>query len=298
MTGTESVSARFADLDQWSTGDAVAAMLDGQLAAVAAVQSQTAQIAAAADAGAERLLRGGRLIYAGAGTSGRVAAQDGVELRPTFGWPAERLAFVIAGGLAALTHSAENAEDNAASADAAMTELGIRPDDVAIGVAASGTTPFTIAALRSAKAAGALTIGVTNNPATPLLDVAQIGICASTGSEIIAGSTRMKAGTAQKVVLNLLSTAMMIRCGRVYGGQMVDMVISNRKLRKRAIAMVERIAGVSPDIASHSLEAAQDHIKTAVLLAMGADLQAAAAALATCGDRLREAMAHWQTNSE
>ena len=217
---TETVDPRYADLDRWPTALAVEAMLEGQMAAIAALKDQSGAIAAAADAAAARLREGGRLVYVGAGTSGRVAVQDGVELTPTYSWPDERLVFLLAGGMDALAHSAEGAEDDDAAARAEIAAADIGQNDVVIGVAASGRTPYAVAAIDAARAAGALTIGLANNPGTPLLAGAEHPILADTGSEIVAGSTRMKAGTAQKVALNLLSTAIMLRLGRVYRGLM------------------------------------------------------------------------------
>jgi N-acetylmuramic acid 6-phosphate etherase len=170
MSSTESADPRFADIDSWPTEQAVAAMLDGQANAIAVIRDQVPQISQAADAAAERLKRGGRLIYIGAGTSGRIAVQDGVELKPTYGWPSDRLAFVIAGGMAALSQSAEGAEDDAADAKRQLTVLHVTLDDVVIGVAASGRTRFTIGGVMMARELGALTISVANNPDTPLLD--------------------------------------------------------------------------------------------------------------------------------
>ena len=206
---TEDVSARFADLDGWPTRDSVEAMFEAQLAAVAAVRPALGAIADAADEAAAALHRGGRLVYAGAGTSGRVGVQDGAELPPTFDWPFERLVFAMAGGQGALVKSAEGAEDDEAAGARAMDEALIGPDDVVIGVAASGTTPYTVAAVRRAAERGAVTVGVANNAGAPLLAVARHKVLAETGAEVVAGSTRMKAGTAQKVVLNLFSTAVL-----------------------------------------------------------------------------------------
>ncbi|PTQ08228.1 N-acetylmuramic acid 6-phosphate etherase [Sphingomonas oleivorans] len=266
---TETVDPRFIDIDRWPTALAVEAMLEGQLAAMAALKNQVAAIAQASDAAATRLLDGGRLAYAGAGTSGRIAVQDGVELSPTYDWPLDRLVFLIAGGVDALAASVEGAEDDGDAARREIAEAGIGPADVLIGVAASGRTPYTVAAIEAARARGALTIGIANNPATPLLTMSDHALLADTGSEIIAGSTRMKAGTAQKAILNLLSTATMLRCGLVYRGLMVNMRVSNEKLLRRAHAIVRQITGVSQAIAEDSLARADDEIKKAVLLAMG-----------------------------
>jgi N-acetylmuramic acid 6-phosphate etherase len=279
MSNTESLNPRFTDIDSWPTVEAVDAMFEGQMAAVASIKSQTALIAAAAEAAAARLAHGGRLIYVGAGTSGRVAVQDGVELGPTFGWPAQRLVYLMAGGMEALAHSAEGAEDDADAAIEAITVSAVNGGDVVIGVAASGRTPFTIAAIKAARLAGALTISIANNPGTALLLSAEHPLLAHTGSELIAGSTRMKAGTAQKVILNLLSTAIMLRLGRVYRGLMVDMVISNDKLLKRAYGIVRTLTECSEAEAITAVTVADNDIKKAVLIAMGLSLASASALL-------------------
>jgi N-acetylmuramic acid 6-phosphate etherase len=290
MPSTESLNPRFADIDSWPTDEAVEAMLEGQLAAIAAIKSQTGLIAAAAEAAAERLRGGGRLIYVGAGTSGRVAVQDGVELGPTFGWPAERLVYLMAGGIDALVQSAEGAEDDTDAAHALIQCHAIGPNDLVIGVAASGKTPFTIAAVNAARAAGALTIAIANNPGTALLAAAEHPLLAATGSELIAGSTRMKAGTAQKAMLNLLSTAIMLRLGRVYRGLMVDMVISNDKLLNRAYGIVSALANCSEAVAIDAVETAQRDIKKAVLIAIGQSPEAASALLRAHHGILRDAI--------
>jgi len=287
---TEAIDPRYVDIDQWPTALAVEAMLEGQMAAIAAIGSQTMAIAQAAEAAAARLGSQGRLVYVGAGTSGRVAVQDGVELHPTYNWPEDRLLFLMAGGLDALTQAAEGAEDDAGAARATVAASHIGPHDVVIGVAASGRTPFTCAAIAAAREAGALTVGVANNGATLLLEAADHGILAETGTEIIAGSTRMKAGTAQKAVLNILSTAIMLRMGLVYRGRMVNMRISNAKLRKRGEAMICDIAQVDQATAAQALDMAGQDIKLAVLIARGLDRQAAESLLAAYGDNLADAI--------
>ncbi len=291
MPNTESLNPRFTDIDSWPTAEAVDAMLEGQLAAVASIKGQTGLIAEAAEAAAHRLMQGGRLVYVGAGTSGRVAVQDGVELGPTFGWPVERLVYVMAGGMDALAHSAEGAEDDADAAQQAIAANAIAHNDVVIGVAASGRTPFTIAAIVAAQSVGALTIAIANNPASPLLASAEHTLLAHTGSELIAGSTRMKAGTAQKVILNLLSTAVMLRLGRVYRGLMVDMVISNDKLLHRAFGIVRTLTHCSEAQAVSAVETAGHDIKKAVLIAMGQPLASASALLDSNRGILRDAIA-------
>lgn len=268
---TETADPRYREIDRWPTETAVEAMLEAQIAALAALKSKTGAMAAAIDAAAERLRHGGRIAYAGAGTSGRIGVQDGVELTPTFNWPFARLAFLIAGGPAALTRTQEGAEDSREAALAAVAAEEIGPNDVLIGVAASGRTPYVIAALEAARAAGALTIGLSNNAGTPVLTAAEHAILADTGSEVVAGSTRMKAGTAQKVTLNLISTGIMLRLGLVHHGLMVNMQVSNAKLRVRAIRMVGTLAGVGEGPAETALDAAGLDIKKAVLVARGLD---------------------------
>jgi N-acetylmuramic acid 6-phosphate etherase len=289
---TESMSPRFADLDLWSTREAVAAMLEGQLAAVAAIAAVGPAIADAADAAADRLRSGaGRLVYVGAGTSGRVAVQDGVELGPTFGWPAERLHYALAGGLGATVASAEGAEDDAAAGAEAMAAGGVGLADVVIGVAASGATPYTLAALRAAGDRGALTIAAACNPDAPLLAASHHRLLLDTGPEVIAGSTRMKAGTAQKVALNLLSTAIMLRLGYVHRGLMVSMRISNQKLHKRGIRIVSELAEIDPAAAEAALAATEGDIKRAVLVGRGASLEESSRLLEAAAGNLRRALA-------
>lgn len=283
---TEIIDPRYIDVDQWPTEIAIEAMLEGQLAAVAAVKAQSAAIARAADAAAARLGRTGRLVYVGAGTSGRIAIQDGVELFPTYNWPQERLVFLMAGGLGALTESAEGAEDDVVAGRREIEEAGIGPADVVIGVAASGRTPYTLAAIAAAREAGALTIGIANNPNSRLLDAAEHGLVIDTGAEIVAGSTRMKAGTAQKVILNMISTAIMLRRGLVHRGRMVNMRVSNDKLLNRAREMVRDIAEVDMADATRALDAAGLEIKPAVLVALGASPDAAHALLTDSDDDL------------
>lgn len=289
---TESRSARYRDLDLWPTAEAVEAMLEAQLAAAAAVRPVVASIADAADAAAARLRGGrGRLVYAGAGTSGRIAVQDGVELGPTFDWPDARLVYLLAGGTDAIMTSVEGAEDDDGIARALVADAGVGADDVVIGVAASGSTPFTLAAIAAARGAGALTIGVAGNPHSPLLANSDHPILLDTGGEVVAGSTRMKAGTAQKIALNLFSTAVMIRLGRVHGDLMVAMRLSNRKLRARAASIVAEIAGCDEAAAVAALDAADGDIRTAVVVASGEAPDAARARLAASGGKLRGALA-------
>ena len=288
---TEDVNPRFADLDLWPTGHAVEAMFEGQLDAVAATRAAVPAISKAADAAAARIGAKGRLVYAGAGTSGRLAVMDAVELGPTFGWPAERLCYRLAGGEQALVKSAEGAEDNLADGEGQIAALNVTSADIVICVAASGRTPFTLGVIRAARRFGALTIGITNNPASALLDKADHPILAATGSEVLAGSTRMKAGTAQKAILNMLSTAIMLRLGRIYKGYMVDMTISNAKLSSRAVSMVSEICDVPASAARAALETTDNHIKQAILVCSGLTLKDGQAVLRQHQGDLRAAMA-------
>ena len=288
---TERISPRFVDLDAWDTGEALEAMLEGQMSAVAAVRGALPAIASAVDRAATALDQNGRLIYLGAGTSGRVAAQDGAELPPTFDWPVERVIFAMAGGPGAFVASVEGAEDDEADALKMLDQARLTPNDVVIGVAASGTTPFTVAGTRHATQMGALSIGIANNPGTPLLAAAKCPILIETGSELIAGSTRMKAGTAQKIVLNLLSTGIMVRLGRIYRGMMVNMHVSNAKLRKRAEVIVSHITGCDGEAARKALAMAGGEIKVAVLLVLGVAPEEARRKLALHGHNLRLALA-------
>ncbi|WP_024516181.1 N-acetylmuramic acid 6-phosphate etherase [Bradyrhizobium sp. Tv2a-2] len=284
---TEEVDPRFADLDAWALASAMEAMWEGQLAAVAAIGHALPAMTAATEAAYRALGDRGRLIYVGAGTSGRVAVQDGAELTPTFAWPLERLRFIIAGGESAFTTSVEGAEDDIDDAVRQMAAAEPSAHDVVIAVAASGTTPFTVGALREAGRRGAVTIGMANNPDTPLLASARFPVLVETGRELIAGSTRMKAGTAQKVVLNLISTGIMLRLGRVYRGMMVNMPPTNVKLKRRAEIMVARISGCSEAQAAAALEQTEGDIKTAALVVLGYDKADAEALLVKYSGNLR-----------
>ncbi len=286
---TETASPRSRGLDTWTDADVLAALWESQADALAAVRGCLATLAAAAAAAATRLSLRGRLVYAGAGSSGRLAFQDGVELGPTFGWPDERLLVLLAGGNHALRHAVEGAEDDTDSARAVIETHEIEADDVVVGIAASGATPFTVAALRHARARGALTIAVSN-ASGPLLDIAEHGLLAETGAEVIAGSTRLKAGTAQKIMLNLFSTLLMTRLGRVHDGRMVGMRLSNDKLRKRARIMVGDIAGTDEATAGAALATAQGDIKHAVLIAAGHTPERARIVLNRHGGNLRAAL--------
>jgi N-acetylmuramic acid 6-phosphate etherase len=288
---TERRSPRYAGIDRWDMADAIEAMLEAQFAAVAAVHAARPALAQAALAIAARLEGGGRLAYAGAGTSGRLAVQDGAELPPTFGWPRERLLLLIAGGDRALTEAVEGAEDDAGAAARLIRSRELGDADVLIAVAASGTTPFTLGALRAARAMGALTVGIANNRGAPLLDEAEHPILLDTGPEPIAGSTRMKAGTAQRIALNLLSSSVMIGLGRVYQGLMVDLQAVNRKLVRRSEAMLAHLTDADDDAVRDALRQANGNVKLALLLLEGCERNEAARLLEHSGGRLHAALA-------
>lgn len=254
---------------------------------MAAVRSAIPALAAAVTAAATRLRRTGRLVYAGAGASARLASQDGVELYPTFGWPHDRLATLIAGGAPALLRSVEGAEDDDAAGRAEAMALGLGPADVVISVAASGTTPYTLAVQAVARDAGALTVALASNPGAPLLAQADHPVLLPTGPEFLAGSTRMAAGTAQKVALNLFSTRLMTELGRVYRGRMVCMVPTNAKLAARAHRIVAELTGQTLEVAADAHAAADGDIRLAVLMLDGLSRTAAQARLDAASGNLR-----------
>lgn len=289
---TEGRLQRYRDADCWPTDEGLAAMLDHQQSAFVAVRNALPALSRAVQAAAARLHETGRLIYVGAGASGRLAVQDGVELYPTFGWPDERLVYLLAGGEAALIHSLEGAEDDAAAGRSEMGALAPGRADVVVAVTASGTTAFTRAALSAAAAAGALTIAMASNPAAPLLAEAEIAVLLHTGPEFLAGSTRMTAGTAQKIALNLFSTRLMTELGRVYEGLMVNVVPANAKLVDRSQRIIQVITGCEREAAAAAWKRADQDIKLAVLLLDGLDAQEASARLKEARGDLRRARSH------
>src|SRR5919204_2647266 len=269
---TERASPRYSDIDAWAPLDIAEALIEGQFTAVAAVRAARFELLEAALAAAERLRKGGRLVYVGAGTSGRLAVQDGAELVPTFSWPQERLLLLIAGGRNALLRSVEGAEDAVDQAHRLTQQHEIGADDVVIAVAASGTTPFTVSCLNEAKRRGALTIGVANNRGTPILKGADHAIWLDTGAEPIAGSTRMKAGTAQRITPNVFSSLVMILLGRVYEGLMVDLHPVNKKLAQRSETILRQLSGRNREEVREALRRANGSVKIALLLLDGCDV--------------------------
>jgi N-acetylmuramic acid 6-phosphate etherase len=291
MSGTETIDPRNVGLDMWPDEAILDALLDGQRRAVLSVETARDVLASTAASMAARLGRTGRIVYAGAGSSGTIAALDGIELLGTYGWPVERVAFVLASGdrLAPLTGGEE---DDEAAARAAIVNLHLTPCDAVIAVAASGTTPYTLAAIDAARKAGALTIGIASNAGTPLLDAADIPVLLDSGPEVIVGSTRMGAGTAQKAALNLISTLTMIRLGHVYDGLMVNLRADNRKLQARAIRTLRHITGCGEGEAAAALGKTGGALKPAALLLRGVTLAESAGLLEAAGDNLRTALAY------
>jgi N-acetylmuramic acid 6-phosphate etherase len=281
VSATETPDARHPRLDRYATPDLVAAFVDDQTEAVAAVRAALPDLARAVDAAVPRLQRGGRLIYVGAGTSGRLGVLDSVELRPTFDWPSERARALMAGGDPAMYVAVEGAEDDAPQGADDLHRLGPTEDDVVICLAASGSTPYVMGALQHARACGALTIGIANNPGSPLSAAAEIGITLATGAEVISGSTRLKAGTAQKIALNSFSSALMVRLHKVFGNLMVDLRPSNSKLIARAERLTMLATGCTAEAARAALADCGWHVKTAiVMIERGLDAAAADALLA------------------
>ncbi|XLE16200.1 N-acetylmuramic acid 6-phosphate etherase (plasmid) [Deinococcus altitudinis] len=291
LLATEQPSLLHPDLDLLSTPDLIAALADDQFSALRAVQAAAPSLALAADLAVERLALGGRLVYLGAGTSGRLGVLDGVELLPTFSWPPERLVTLIAGGERAMFRAAEGAEDDEAAAVSDLERHNLNAADVLIALAASGTTPYVLSGTAYANRLGALSIGISNNPGSPLLRLAQVPVALDTGPEVISGSTRLKAGTAQKISLNTLSSAIMVRLHKVYGNLMVDLQVTNIKLRRRALSLTVLATGAAPEQAEDALNEARDQVKTAiVMLRLNLSAPAARAVLAEAGGSLRAAL--------
>ena len=275
---TEQHRPDLADLDLRSTTDLVTLMAEDQALVITAITAERERIAAAIDAVVARLRRGGRLIYVGAGTAGRMGVLDAAECPPTFN--TDRIIGVMAGSAAAVEASREGAEDDAAAGAADLAALTVTADDAVAGIAASGRTPYTIGAARYAKAVGAVTIGISSNPDAELSRHVDHPIEVVSGPEVIAGSTRLKAGTAQKIVLNIISTIAIVRLGKTFGNLMVDVRATNAKLRDRARRIVADATGVAPSVAAAALDTAAGDVKVAiVMLLTGADAAEATALL-------------------
>ncbi|MFG1701178.1 N-acetylmuramic acid 6-phosphate etherase [Nonomuraea sp. NPDC049309] len=288
---TESADPRFAGIDTMSVGELAATMNAADATVPGAVKTALPSITAAIEATAARMETGGRLVYVGAGTPGRLGVLDASECPPTFSTPPEQVFAIIAGGESAIVSPCEGAEDDEQAGAAAIDAAGIGPLDTVVGIASSGRTPYVLAAVRRARELGALTVGLSCNAGTPLSAAAEHAIEVLVGPEVISGSTRLKAGTAQKLVLNMFSTIVMVRLGKTYGNLMVDVKASNGKLRERAVRMVRTITGAGREEALAALDANGFNVKQAVVASrFGLSPQEAAARLAEAGGRLRVAL--------
>lgn len=287
---TEGVDPRYRDFESWPLEQRVRALVEANERAMRAVLEAVPELFRAAAGIAERLSAGGRLVYAGAGTSGRLALQDAAELPPTFDF--DRTLVLLAGGAGASSSAREGAEDDTEAAVRAVDEAEVGPGDAFVALAASGRTPYAVAAARRARERGAFTVGIANNPGTPLVTDTDVGVVLDTGPEVVAGSTRMVAGTAQKIALNALSSAPMVELGALYGNLMVAMRPTNAKLHQRAIDMVATATGASRDSAEQAFLACGGDIRSAIVhLLTGASPEAALEALRRHGGRVSHVLA-------
>jgi N-acetylmuramic acid 6-phosphate etherase len=291
VPATERRNPRSSGLDRKTTIE-ILRIINREDASVArAVARELPAIARAVDAIALAFLRGGRLIYVGAGSSGRMGALDASECPPTFGVPRARVQAIIAGGRTALTNAVEDAEDSGVRGAREIAAKHVGANDVVVGIAAAGTTPFVLGALREARKRKAFTVALTANRGAAIAKLARVTIAPETGAEVITGSTRMKAGTAQKMVLNMLSTGAMVRAGRVYDNLMIDVAMTNQKLRRRAVRILEQASGKMALTAEHALRQSGHDLRTAlVMLKSGATRDEARKRLAAAGGDLRKAL--------
>ncbi len=289
---TEEPHPAHAALDGYGTAALIDAFVTDQAQAAAAVQRAAPALALAVDAAVPRLRAGGRLVYVGAGTSGRLGVLDSVELLPTFSWPPERALALLAGGRGAMFAAVEGAEDDHEQGAADLRALQPVAPDVVLLLAASGGTPYALGAAVAAREAGALTVGFVNNPGAPLAAACEIVLLLDTGPEVIGGSTRLKAGTAQKIALNSFSSSVMVRLHKVYGNLMVDVRASNAKLVRRALRLTVRASGASEAAAQAALAACGARVKVAiVMLKAGVGVAAAEARLAAADGSVAGALA-------
>jgi len=289
---TEQVGREYLGLDTWPDARALGAMLEAQARALDAVQPAFDDLAKAAELVADRIRAGGRMIYVGAGSSGLIAKLDALELPATFGIPPAQALALIAGGAASFQKLDGSVEDNAAQAIADLDSVRANERDAVIGISASGSTIYTCAALKEARRHGAATIGIACNESAPIYEDVAVAVCLLSGPEVLAGSTRMAAGTAQKAALNLLSTLTAMKLGHIHDGMMVNVRAENEKLRQRAAHIVAQITGVDLEAARAKLIAADFEPKIAILLAAGAqDVSHAAEILANEQGNVRRALA-------
>jgi N-acetylmuramic acid 6-phosphate etherase len=288
---TEHRNAASKNLDRMTAMEIVRLMNHEDRKVAAAVGRDLAAIARAADAVVKAISNGGRLIYVGAGSSGRMAVLDAAECPPTFGTPPELVQALIAGGRPAVTGAVEGAEDSLANAERDLQSKKLTRNDVVVGITASGTTPYVLAALQYARRRGAGTVAITVNPRTPVARVAEILIATEVGPEVLTGSTRLKAGTAQKMVLNMLSTAAMAQLGHVYENLMIDVKASNQKVSDRIVRILAEASGKSMSASKHALRQAGHNMRTAlVMLKLGVSAQEAKKKLREAKGGLREAL--------
>jgi N-acetylmuramic acid 6-phosphate etherase len=292
VTQTEMTHGSAEGFDLKPAHEALRILAAAQVEAAEAVQAAVPEIAAAALLAAECVAGGGQLVYAAAGSSGLMALADALELPGTYGIPKERIKILLAGGMAGLISMTGAPEDDEDEARAAIADAGVKAGDCVIALTASGQTPFPLAAVIAARARGAKTIGLANNRGAALFDLVDVAICLPTPPEVIAGSTRMGAGTAQKIALNMLSTMMAVHLGHVHDGYMVNVLADNIKLKGRARRIVMAVTGVGEEDAAGALEVARGRVKVAILLAAGAeDVVGAERLLGSNQDRLRPALA-------
>lgn len=285
---TESVDPRYSDLDTLDVAALTAAMNEAEAEVPVAVRAALPQITEAVEQIVDRVRAGGRILYVGAGTPGRLGVLDASECPPTFSTDPETVQGIIAGGPAALRDAVEGAEDDTAAGAALVDEHLVTAADAVVGLTASGRTPYVLAAIEAARSVGALTVGVSCNAGAELSTVAELAIEVVVGPEIVSGSTRLKAGSAQKQVLNMISTVSMVRLGKTYGNLMVDVAATNAKLRVRARRLVEQIAAVDPQTADSALAASGGHVKVAAaMLVHGVDRPTAEQWLVDADGRLR-----------
>jgi N-acetylmuramic acid 6-phosphate etherase len=288
---TEQVDEKFHLLDIMSVGELLAAMNESDADVPKAISRVLPDIERAIDAIVDRLMQGGRLVYIGAGTSGRLGVLDAAECGPTFSITDDQVIALIAGGESALKHAVEGAEDNVDLGVADLKSIGLRAQDAVVGIAASGRTPYVIGAMDYAKSIGAATISLTSNPHSELTSHVDFPIEVDSGPEVLAGSTRLKSGTAQKLVLNMISTITMVRLGKTFGNLMVDLQVTNGKLRERAIRIIEAATGAPRIQAEKALEESGFKVKIAILMILlDIDAEGAKDRLANSSDRIREAL--------
>jgi N-acetylmuramic acid 6-phosphate etherase len=276
---TEIAEARYVGLDTWQDDAILLALLEGQKRALASVEAAIPDLARAARLAAEKLSAGGRLVYLGAGSPALISLGDALEIPQTYGVPRDRIVLIFAGGQAITQNLTGADEDNADLARSDVAAAAIGPGDWVVAISASGTTPYTVAGLEAARATGAAAVGIAGNAGAPLLAAAEVGVLLDAGPEVISGSTRMGAGTAQKAALNMLSTLIGVHLGHVYDGLMVNVNADNEKLRGRAARIVMKITGVEQGKALEALKLSDGAVKPAILIAAGVDTLAEAGAL-------------------